>query len=165
MLEMLENMAFPTWVRESPSIFAYTAILSLHAMGLATLVGLHTVVCLRLLGAMKSLPLVNVRKVYTVMYVGMWTNIFSGACLLWANLTGMLKSPAFLSKIAFVILGIIFMQRMKNRVFSDAALAVSQTPTAEARQLAWISLICWTGAIISGRLSAYPGFFSMLFGN
>jgi hypothetical protein len=162
---MLEGMAYPTWVRESPSIFAYTMILSLHAMGLATLVGLHTVVCLRLLGVLKELPLSQVRKVYPMMYLGMWVNIFSGLSLLWANLSGMLTNPAFLFKISFIILGIIFLQRMKSRVFSDAALAVNATPTSEARKLAWVSLFCWLGATVSGRLTAYPGFVSSLFGS
>jgi hypothetical protein len=84
-IEMLDAMAYPTWVRSSPSIFAYTMINSLHAIGLAILVGTHTVVCLRLLGALKQLPLAKVRKLYPIMYTGMWINIFSGLSLFWAS--------------------------------------------------------------------------------
>ncbi len=50
MIEAIENSAYAIWVRESPSIFAYTTILSLHAIGLAIIVGINTVVALRLLG-------------------------------------------------------------------------------------------------------------------
>ena len=50
MIDAIENSAFAIWVRESPSLFAYTAILSLHAMGLAIIVGINTIVALRLLG-------------------------------------------------------------------------------------------------------------------
>jgi len=49
-INAVENSAYATWVRESPSILAFTTILSLHAMGLAIVVGLNTVVALRLLG-------------------------------------------------------------------------------------------------------------------
>ena len=35
MIEAIEGSAYAVWVRESPSFFAYTWILSLHAMGLA----------------------------------------------------------------------------------------------------------------------------------
>jgi hypothetical protein len=161
---MLEAMAYPTWVRSSPSIFAYTMINSLHAIGLAILVGTHTVVCLRLLGALKELPLAKVRKLYPIMYTGMWINIFSGLSLFWASLSELLVNPAYYTKMAFVIVGITLMVRMRRRVFSDTALAVNPEPTAEARGLAWLSLACWVGGIISGRLTAYPGMLSQTFG-
>ena len=35
MIDAIENSAYAIWVRESPSIWAFTTILSLHAMGLA----------------------------------------------------------------------------------------------------------------------------------
>jgi hypothetical protein len=161
---MLEGMAFPTWVRSSPSLLAYTTVLALHAIGLAILVGLHTVVCVRLLGALRQLSLASLRKLYPTMYLGMWINIVSGLSLLWASLSGMLSNPAFYFKIGFIIVAITFMQRMKKRVFSDAALAANPEPTAEARGLAWLSLACWLGAIIAGRLTAYPGLVSNVFG-
>jgi len=163
-IEMLEAMAYPTWVRSSPSIFAYTLINSLHAIGLAILVGTSTVVCLRLLGALKQLPLSKVRKLFPVMYTGMWINIFSGLSLFWASLSEMLVNPAYYFKMTFVILGIVLMVRMKRRVFSDAALAANPEPTTEARGLAWLSLACWLFGIISGRLTAYPGLISNVFG-
>jgi len=43
------------WVRESPSIFAYTTILSLHAIGLA-IIGIRTLIALRLLGFVGDRP-------------------------------------------------------------------------------------------------------------
>ena len=40
MIDAIENSAYAIWVRESPSIWAFTTILSLHAMGLAIIVGI-----------------------------------------------------------------------------------------------------------------------------
>ena len=39
LLASLENSGFGTWLRESPSIWAYPAVLTLHAMVLVGLVG------------------------------------------------------------------------------------------------------------------------------
>jgi hypothetical protein len=39
MLEAIENSAVATFVRESPSLFGYTAVLCLHAIGPAIVVG------------------------------------------------------------------------------------------------------------------------------
>jgi hypothetical protein len=39
LLATLENSGFGTWLRESPSIWAYPAVLTLHTLGLGVLVG------------------------------------------------------------------------------------------------------------------------------
>ena len=39
-LETLEQLSISTWVRESPSIFAYATILWLHVMGMAVVAGI-----------------------------------------------------------------------------------------------------------------------------
>ena len=64
LIEAIESSGFAAWVRESPSIFAYTSILALHAMGLALIVGLNTVIALRLLGFAPGLPLAPLRKLF-----------------------------------------------------------------------------------------------------
>ena len=56
MIDAIENSAYAVWVRESPSISAYTWILSLHAMGLAIIVGINVMVALRLLGFVPEIP-------------------------------------------------------------------------------------------------------------
>jgi hypothetical protein len=78
MLEAIENSAYAVWVRESPSIFAYTTILSLHAIGLAIIVGINTLIALRLLGFVKEIPLAPLRKLFPWMYLGFAINAFSG---------------------------------------------------------------------------------------
>ena len=61
MIDAIENSAYAIWVRESPSIWAFTTILSLHAMGLAIIVGINTIVALRLLGNVPSIPVASLR--------------------------------------------------------------------------------------------------------
>ena len=77
MIEAIENSAYAIWVRESPSIFAYTSILSLHAIGLAIIVGINTLICFRLLGFVKEIPLAPMRKLFPWMYLGFAVNAFN----------------------------------------------------------------------------------------
>ena len=74
MIEAIENSAYAVWVRESPSIFAYTSILSLHAIGLAVIVGINYLVALRLLGFVPGIPLPALRKLFRWMYLGFAIN-------------------------------------------------------------------------------------------
>ena len=39
-LEAVENSGFSTWVREAPTVLAYSTVLALHTFGMAFLVGL-----------------------------------------------------------------------------------------------------------------------------
>ena len=66
MIDAIQNSAYAVWVRESPSIWAYTTILSLHAMGLAIIVGINTIVALRLLGYVPDIPINKLRAALSV---------------------------------------------------------------------------------------------------
>ena len=156
LIAAIENSGFATWVRESPSIFAYTTVLSLHAMGLAIVAGLSAAVALRLLGVAPTIPLAPVRKLFPLMYAGFWINAFSGLALLAANASGMLSNPLFFIKLGFVAAAILIMRLLRSRVFGDDALLGTGAVPPRVRALAIASLACWVGAIVAGRLTAYP---------
>jgi hypothetical protein len=163
-LEKIEATGIATWVRESPSIFAYTTVLALHAMGLAIVAGLNTVVALRLLGAVKVLPLASLRGLFPAMWAGFWINVFSGVLLLMANATGMLALPIFYSKMGFIVLGAINLRMMQKRVFTNDAMLATNVADRRARRHAWLTILFWGGALVCGRLTAYPGLLSNLLG-
>lgn len=163
-LEYIEGTAIAIWVRESPSIFAYTGVLSAHAMGLAIVVGVNTAVALRVLGVAPSIPLKPLDKLFPVMYFGFIVNAISGLMLLAANATGMLSNITFLVKLGFIACAVFTMHSLRNRVFSAATLDSTALMPTEGRALAILSLVFWTGAIVSGRLTAYPNFVASLFG-
>ena len=56
-LTSLEHSGVATWIRESPSIWGYPTILTLHTVGLAVLVGANWALDLRLLGVARQIPL------------------------------------------------------------------------------------------------------------
>ena len=163
LLEAIEASAYPTFVRESPSLAAYTLVLSLHAMGLAVVVGLSSAIALRLLGVARSIPLAPLQKLFPVMYLGFWVNAASGLALLAANARGMLGNPLFYAKILFIVGGVLVMRLLRNKVFTEQ-LVNGGPPPSSARNLAYASLACWGLALIAGRLTAYPYLIEYYFG-
>ena len=162
LLEAIESSAYPTFVRESPSLMAYTFVLSLHAMGLAVVVGFSSAIALRLLGVARGIPLAPLRGLFPVMYVGFWVNALSGLALLSANATGMTSNPLFWVKIVFIVGGVLVMRLLRQTVFSSVTASGDAPPPA--RKLALASLACWGLAIIAGRLTAYPYLIEYYFG-
>jgi hypothetical protein len=162
LLEAIESSAYPTFVRESPSLWAYTLVLSLHAIGLAIVVGFSAAIALRLLGVARSIPLAPLGRLFPLMYVGFWINALSGLALLAANATGMLTNPLFYAKFVFIVGGVLVMRLLRRTVFNEG-LAAGEQP-APARKLAIASLGCWALAIVAGRLTAYPYLIEYYFG-
>jgi hypothetical protein len=167
-VDLIEHSTFATFVRESPSLLGYTTFLSLHAMGLAVVAGLSTVVSLRLLGLMPSIPVRPLRKLFPLMYIGFWVNALSGLALFAANLSGLLENTMFYAKMVFIVFAVVWMIRLRRQVFSDEALsAVVSAPAAVpagARSLAIWSLVFWSAALVAGRMTAYPYFMQSWFG-
>jgi hypothetical protein len=159
MIEAIENSAYAVWVRESPSIFAYTTILSLHAIGLAIIVGIHTLVALRLLGFVPAIPLQPLRKLFPWMYLGFAINLFSGSSLLAANLTNDLGNWLFLAKLVFILFAMINLELTRMYVFDKpgALLATGELPK-HAKTFAIAALVLWSLAMVAGRFTAYPNF-------
>lgn len=164
LMEAIEGSAYAEWVRSSPSIFAYTSILSLHAMGLAIIVGLNTLIALRLLGYVPQLPVAPLRKLFPWMYVGFTINAFSGLSLLAANLAGDLANWMFLAKLGFILLAMINLELTRIKVFDRPGALTSADLPRHARTFAIASIVLWTLATISGRLTAYPNFVQAVLG-
>jgi hypothetical protein len=163
--EWLEATWIATFVRESPSLLGYTAFLSLHAMGLAIVVGINTAIALRLLGFARGVPVAPLLKLFPVMYAGFTVNTISGAGLFAASATSLISNAMFLWKIAFVVLGIVSIELLRAKVFSGDALQSDGALPPRAKMYACLSIFCWFAAIVSGRLTAYPNFVSTLLGN
>jgi hypothetical protein len=163
-LQAIQDSAFATWVRESPSIFAYTTVLSLHAMGLAIVVGVSFVVVMRVLGLARAIPLEQVLRLYRIMYIGFTLNALSGLALLAANATGMLTNGAFIAKIAFIVLAMMLMELLRGRLTLEAANINPGDVPGPTRVLGASALTAWGLVIIAGRLTAYPHFLRNLLG-
>ena len=155
-LDYLENLALANWVRTSPSLFAYTTVLAAHALGLAIVVGVNTIIALRLLGIAPGIPLTGLRKLYGIVWIGFLINLVSGLLLFIAQAHAMAAMLLFWGKLTFVALGMIVAELLKRFYFTDVASVQAGIVTRGARNLAIISLGCWYLALIVGRLTGYP---------
>ena len=158
MFEAIESSAYAVWVRESPSIFAYTTILSLHAIGLAIIVGIHILVALRLLGFVQAIPLQPLRKLFPWMYLGFAINLFSGSSLLAANLSTDLGNWLFIAKLVFIALAMINLELTRMWVFDQPVIAAPGELPKHSRTVAIAALVLWSLAMVAGRFTAYPNF-------
>lgn len=150
----IEESGLSTWIRDSPSIFAFWFILSFHAIGMALLVGSSVVIDLRILGVAGDLPLSPLKGLYRVLWIGFWIQIVSGSLLLIGYPTKALTNPDFYIKLTLIAVAVVVMRRINRRVFSDSSLSESAM-MMKGRILAVWSLILWTGAVTAGRLLAY----------
>jgi hypothetical protein len=152
----LENTAFAIWLKESPSPFAYTGFLFLHATGLALAVGMSFAVNLRILGRAGSLPLAPMAGLFPLIWLGLSVNAVSGMGLLVANATNDLTNPVFYVKLAAIACAVTTAVMIRRRVFDGRDPAALDQPARRAVPLARLSIALWILAIAAGRLVEYP---------
>lgn len=148
-LVWMEQTPISLWVRESGTLWAYPTVLFLHTAGLGLLVGMNAVLDARILGVAGETPLEPFEKLYPLMWAGFWVNAISGVVLLMAAATTKLTNPLFYLKLLLISAAVVLLKRIRRRAFGPAA--------ASCRGLAAVSLACWSGAIVAGRLLAYIG--------
>jgi hypothetical protein len=175
----LESTAFSVWMRESPSIFAFPIILAVHTIGLGLLAGINVALDLRLLGFAARVPLVEFKRFWPLLWVGLWLNVLSGLALIAAYPTKALTNPLFYIKLGLVAGALAILRSVRGvlmtsdyapasvdgrhglplqaavhvRLADEAAPAI--VGLVRAKTLAVASLVCWAGAITSGRFLAY----------
>ena len=153
--EWLETLFFSVWVRESGSLWAFPMFLFSHTLGMAMVAGGSTLISFAFLGLWPKAPIKPLEKLYPVMWWGFGINLFTGVGLFCADATTRAVNLDFWVKLVFVAVGVFAMVRMR-KVFANPALDHGPVPP-DAKTLAWVSLVCWFGAICAGRLIAYVG--------
>jgi hypothetical protein len=151
-LAWLESSAFSSWLKESPSLLAYPAVLFLHAVGLVFTAGPSTVISLRLLGVGRQLPVAPLDRFFPLIWIGFWTSAVSGLVMLAVDATTKLANPMFSVKMIFVAASVVLMVLVRRLLNSGGTRALEPS---RGRWLALASLACWVGAIAAGRFMAY----------
>jgi hypothetical protein len=141
----IENSGIGTWIRESPSMFAYTGFITVHAIGLSFAVGMSCAIATRVLGFPQALPLDAIRGFFGVAWVGVGMCVVSGVGLVISAASKDLPSPVFLTKLTFIGIAAVLTRRLQR-----------QCPTRASSGLALAVIVMWTLAIIAGRLNEYP---------
>jgi hypothetical protein len=153
-LNLLQQSGFAHWVQAS----AYPAVITLHSIGLAILVGVLTLIDLRVLGFVRELPLTALRRLMGVVWIGFAINAVSGVMLFSIDARKDFHSGLFRSKMAAIAVGLILGILIRSRALVGPTAQMQAEAAPDAKLFAVLSLIVWTGAIVSGRLLAYSTF-------
>lgn len=154
-LAWLESNALSTWVRESPSIWAYPTVLTLHTIGLGILVGANSVVALRILGLAPRVPLAPLEWLFPAMSVGFAVNGLSGVVLFAIGATVWVTHPLMIIKLILVAAGMVNISLLRTSMFHNPTGIEAGTVSGRTTNLARASLAIWVGVIIAGRYTAY----------
>lgn len=152
-LAWLEGTAFSVWVREAPTIWAFSTILTLHTFGMGVLVGASALLDLRLLGIGRTMALGPLDSLHRIMWAGFWLNLVTGSMLFAADATSRGTQWLFFVKLLFVAVGVATMVLIRKQVYGTRTEPVAIS--GSTRALAMLSLVAWVAAITSGRLLAY----------
>lgn len=155
-LNWLESLSYSIWVRESPSLWAFPALLFVHTLGMSLVAGGSAVISLALLGFWPKTALKPLERLYPVMWFGFWINLFTGVSIFLKDASIYGRNYDLYVKLVFVIFGVVLLKVMRKRVFGDPSLDNGPV-SSRNKMLAWASLTCWFCAIVSGRLIAYVG--------
>ena len=150
----LEATALSTWVRESTSVFAFPAILSVHAIGMGLAAGVNVAMAARLLGFAPGVPPHELRRFAPIMWLGFWMNAASGVVLFLGYPTKALTNPVFYMKMSLITVGMWLYVLMARQLAPEGKPGLSAPPSPPT-VLAVASLACWAGAVTTGRLLAY----------
>jgi hypothetical protein len=143
------------WYEEGPvgvfireSLWGYPIVLSSHAVGMATVMGVVVVVCMRVLGFAKRISIPALDKLLIVAWVGFIINLISGLILFAGTSSTYFFQGTFQLKIGAILLGGVLMK------FVLAAVRDNK-PQVTQKILAIACIASWTVGMVTGRLMAY----------
>lgn len=96
----------------SSTQWGYPIVLSLHAIGMATLVGVALMLTIRVLGIAPSIPVTSMAPYWRVALGGFFLNLLSGSALFCGNASELLFNWAFRIKIVLVFVGLALTWRL-----------------------------------------------------
>jgi hypothetical protein len=144
-LESIENSAFSTYIRETPSVLGYSTVLALHTFGMAFLVGLSGVIAL----------LKPLKKLMPIVIIGFWLNAITGVILTSLAMVSLSRNWDFYVKLVAIAVAIVALTKMRRYAFDDPNARDDAPASPEAKRWAKLMLFFWGLAVLGGRLTAY----------
>ncbi|QXD26171.1 hypothetical protein F7C95_09955 [Opitutia bacterium ISCC 51] len=134
----------------SSSQWGYPIVLSLHAVGMAVLVGVSLILAFRALGFGREIPVTALDPYWNVAVYGFILNLLSGAALFMGSASTLFYNTAFHIKLIGVVIGLMLTWWLvKVCVKGDGEISGAH------RGIAAGSVVAWAVALIAGRLIGY----------
>ncbi|CTQ51288.1 hypothetical protein [Jannaschia donghaensis] len=134
----------------SGTLWGYPIVLSLHAIGMATMVGIALMLTIRVLGFAPAIPVTAMAPYWRVALGGFLLNLLSGAALFLGGASMLFFNWAFRIKLALVAVGLLLTWYLVR-----ICIARMDEVSPVHRSLAGLAMATWIAAIISGRLIGY----------
>ena len=141
-----ENGLVGTFIRES--IWGSPIVLSSHAVGMATVLGIALMLCMRVLGFARGITVTAFDKLFTVGWIGFAINLISGIILFAGSASLYFFQWTFQLKIGAILVGGILLKVVMNAVRANKSESTQKL-------LAAACMLCWLVGVITGRLMAY----------
>jgi len=141
------------------SSWVWAACETLHFIGMALLIGTVGLLDLRMMGAVRGLPLQPLRRLLPWGVLGFVINVVTGALFFIGEPFQYLHNTAFQLKLLFILVGginvlVFYSTGLSDKV--DAVGAEERVPSS-AKVVAAISLFLWIGVIYWGRMLPWIG--------
>ena len=153
-LTALQDSALAQWVGGAETLLAYPTILTLHTAGLSIVVGTCVVINLWVLGIPRGIPASAFRRAPLLIWSAFLVNAVTGVLLFLPAAEQKAFQPVFYIKLACIAVALITYARIRSLMMDAIHTGEAAIPT-QAKALAVVSLVVWTGATVAGRLMAY----------
>src|SRR5678816_1444950 len=119
-LQWIQDLPISAAIAESDSLWwGYAWWLFVHAVGMGLTAGIGFIVCLRLLGVGRQIPLSSLRVLFPLFWVGFYVNLVSGTLLFMTDATGIARVWELYAKLVCLALALVAMSRLRR--FIDGA--------------------------------------------
>lgn len=148
-------MEFLLWIEESSigvhvreDAWTFAIMLCMHSVGMAASLGVVMITTLSSLRALTGIPVLAHAGLFPAAWIGFGINLISGVALYTSHATEYTFQWVFILKLSLLAVGGVFMKFMMNTYRAGG-------PESQGKLYGGITLACWVGAIITGRLMAY----------
>ncbi len=146
----MESTAIAEYLRVSR--WAYALVNTTHILGIALLVGSIIPFNLHILGVWRNFPrLMLARVLLPVAVTGLLLAVLAGSLLFSVRALEYSQIIFFQIKIALVVIGTVS-ALLLHRAYG---LSLEQATQTRLRAHALLSILCWLGALVCGRLIAF----------
>ena len=149
------TMEFLLWIEETSvgvhvreDAWTFAIMLCLHSVGMAFSLGVVMITTLRSVGALQAIPVLAHTGLFPAAWAGFIINLISGLALYVSHATEYTFQVVFILKLSLLAVGGVLMKLMMNNYRAGG-------PEMTAKLFGGLTLACWVGAIITGRLMAY----------
>jgi hypothetical protein len=144
-------------MRES-GVWTYGVVNLVHIVGVASLFGAVLLLDLRLLGAWRSISLTAITiPTVPIATTGFCIAATSGVCLFATRATEYAGNPFLYIKFCAIALGIlnVLVLNLSSAWQAHRTRELSRREQSQLATVGGISLICWSTAIMAGRMIGY----------